>query len=65
MFPDTNKISQPLDEKFGDTAKQFENKISNLNYVLWLKTWVILLSTFCFTLFSIVASVKLAFYIFQ
>jgi len=64
MFPDTNKISQPLNDKFGDTVKQFEGKVETINFVLWLKIWASILVITCVTLFSIVASVKLAFYLF-
>lgn len=59
-FPQTNKISQPVSEVFGENAKTLETHLLNLNWRVWFKSWAYGLIILCVTLFSIVASVRLA-----
>lgn len=63
-FPHGNKIEQPLSEKFGETAKVFENHLKNLDVRLWIKSWAVILVLVCVSLFAIVFSVSFALWIF-
>lgn len=63
-FPHGNKIEQPISEKFGETAKVFEDHLKNLDWRVWLKAWFIGLLVFSLTLFMLVASVNFALWLF-
>ena len=63
-FPNTNRIQQPLSEKFGSTVQTIDQHLEKMDYETWTRRWLISLFVLCFTLFSVVASVKLAFWIF-
>lgn len=63
-FPHGNKIEQPISEKFGETAKVFENHLKDIDVKLWLKAWAVILLCLSITLFFVVASVNFALWLF-
>lgn len=63
-FPKTNKLNEGLPEAVQSSAEILQEHLKKINYKLFVKTYFYALGIFLITLFSVIATVRLALKVF-
>ena len=64
LFPNTNKIHQDINARFGENAALLEEKMKQVNWRYFSKAYSIALGIFLASLFALIITVKFALWLF-